>query len=250
MENEKNYNPWEDVDRKITEAEQKKNSKPKYELSDYSYYPAKDCDDEIRMIPQIKDGAVYPRIEELTMHFQIGKSNILVCPRQFSRICPVCDFIDELNQKGVDYKEFSRKKSQKLYYTPVILRKDAKLQPRWWGLNKTSLVLIREMDKKDRTKNFWHPMEGLDFVINKQDKTQVTPILERKPLLPSKKEIKELMDSVPALNEVFLELSSDIIRKILQKDSLYIKYHGGSSNDSHSHSESDFNMPDDINLED
>jgi hypothetical protein len=199
-----------------------KNERKKVDLKEVTYNPKPgklpEEGEELRIVPPL-EGKAFQKID---FHWKIGNSKMVVCPSQYDRPCPICDYLK--TQPSDDKTKQMEAKTR--YFLPVIIRKREQEGPKWWGFPKTVLNIIASLYKNKYYGDVSDVYEGNDLEIKfpaDADVANITPVPIKSPLMvddlgaPNDENIKTLRSLVKPLNEVFIELPHDAIVKILDK---------------------------------
>ncbi len=198
-----------------------KNNKKKVDLSEATYNPKAGKvpqGEEIRVVPPIQ-GKAYQRMD---FHWNIGASKMVVCPSQFGRPCPICEHL-ETQPDGDDKK---KKEAKTRHFLPIVVRGKEHEGVRWWGFPKTILNTIAGLAKNKYYGDIADVYQGNDLQIefpSDADTASIMPAPMKTSLVinqdgqPDEEKINILRNSVNPLNEVFIELPYDAIKKILNK---------------------------------
>jgi hypothetical protein len=199
-----------------------KSERKKVDLKEVTYNPKPgklpEEGEELRIVPPL-EGKAFQKID---FHWKIGNSKMVVCPSQYDRPCPICDYLK--TQPSDDKTKQMEAKTR--YFLPVIIRKREQEGPKWWGFPKTVLNIIASLYKNKYYGDVSDIYEGNDLEIKfpaDADVANITPVPIKSPLMvddlgaPNDENIKTLRSLVKPLNEVFIELPHDAIVKILDK---------------------------------
>lgn len=189
---------------------------------------------------------------ELGFHYDIGKTRSLLCPAfNFGEDCPICEFAEKLrswndedgnekpkNLREADFEIFKAIQVKPRYYAAMVERtEDGVSEPKFWAFGKmiyeTLLKLcideeMNEMVDGGGTDVLMSTDNAFDLKIdfmqpsNKDGKgnTKTFPITEVKPtmrtskLAKNKAAVKEILDAVPNMEEVYPRLSQVEVQKI------------------------------------
>jgi hypothetical protein len=198
-----------------------KNNKKKVDLKEATYNPKPGKvpqGEEIRVVPPIL-GKAYQKMD---FHWNIGASKMVVCPTQYGRPCPICEHLN--TQPDSDDKK--KKESKTRHFLPIIVRGKEHEGVRWWGFPKTVLNVIAGLAKNKYYGDIADIYQGNDLQVefpSDADSVSIMPAPMKTPLIslsngqPDEEKISILRNSVNQLNEVFIELPYDAIKKILNK---------------------------------
>lgn len=232
------------------------NDRKKVNLKELTYNPKAGSlpeeGEEIRIVLPLVEGM--KAFQKLDLHWNIGPSKLVVCPKQYGRPCHICDHVDKLKatkitgdytpevyQKKVDAISEKAKKmeARTRYFLPIVVRGKEEEGPKWWGFPKTVLNLISGIFKNKYYGDISDIYTGQDLTITfpkDADTANVAPIPIKTPLMSKEdgtadeEKITKLRELVQPLEEVFIELPSDAINKILVK-ALPEQQEGASSQD-------------------
>jgi len=188
---------------------------------------------------------------ELAFHYDIGKTRSLLCPQQTDgEVCPICEFAEQLKnwndadgnekQKSIreaDWELFKKIQAKPRYYVPMIERDSDDQTPKFWAFGKTiyerllGMCLDEEMNDVANSKGTGVLCDvngAFDLKIdfkkpNNEDKkgntknwpsTDVENKLKVTKVAASKKEIKEILDAIIDIKDVYPVLSSKEVNKI------------------------------------
>jgi hypothetical protein len=179
--------------------------------------------------------------EERYFYYNIGNNPGILAPHQFGKPDPVQELINKLHEEGTPT---ARETAKKLYpkmraYAGVIVRGEEDKGVRWWGFGKmvyqSLLNILLDADYGDIS----DPLEGHDLTVTMQKlpnrsfpTTEVMPKPKATQLASTPDTIKEYIDGVPDLNDIYKLKSYDEIEKIVN-DWL----NGASDNDGTEHTQ-------------
>jgi|TARA_R110002012_G_scaffold119749_2_gene268856 hypothetical protein len=192
---------------------------------DNTFWKPSEGDQEIRIVPTA-DGDPFKAFH---FHYNLGEAarGGVLCPkRQFGEACPICEFASSLWQEE---SSESKKMAKSLFvrqrfFSPVIVRGEEDAGVRIWGYGKTIyetlLGLVLNPDYGDIT----DVDNGVDFALNYTlpkakgafPQTNLVPKRKSSPLLATKKEIAELLKSIPNIDEQFNQKSTSDLKAILE----------------------------------
>jgi len=161
---------------------------------------------------------------ELWFHYGLGRG--ILCPKKnFGKQCPICDFAGELSQKGEKDKELAKTLWPKQrIYAVVVDRADEEASPKFWGFGVSVYKQLIEMLLDEDTRDFMDLKNGRDFSIKsvivggkKFPETNLKIKMKTSPLADTDKEIKEIVDSVEDIFEVFKPQTTSEIREALSE---------------------------------
>ncbi len=209
---------------------------------------------EVRCVPYPHGGD--PMID-LHFHYEIGDNTTILCPKaNFGKDCAVCDFCDVLKAwkgpDGQDKKEADRKADFEIFkkiqakarvFVPVVVRGEEANGAKFWGVTPKQADQILEVctdgdrlselgiDQSDAEKALnviFAPDKAYDLKVsfkkagekgnttsysNVEIKGKIKPV----PLAKTKKEADALLTSVKNIREVFPEMSSAEVQKLMDK---------------------------------
>jgi hypothetical protein len=198
-----------------------KSNRKKVDLKEATYNPKPGKvpeGEEIRVVPPI-EGKAFQKID---FHWNIGASKMVVCPRQYDRECPICEHL-ETQPDGDDKK---KKEAKTRYFLPIVVRQRESEGPKWWGFPKTILNVIAGLAKNKYYGDIADIYTGNDLQIefpSDADTASIMPAPMKSALMvdengqSDEEKINTLRGLVKPLNEVFIELPYDAIKKILDK---------------------------------
>lgn len=204
-----------------------KNNRVKVDLRDATYNPKKGKipaeGEDIRIVPPLT-GKAYQKID---FHWNIGSSKMVVCPTQYGRPCPICEFLN--TQPDSDDKK--KKVAKTRHFLPIVIRGKEHEGPKWWGFPKTILNTIAGFYKNKYYGDISHVSQGNDINITfpmDSDTVNLMPVPVKSALmvdshgLPDEEKTNTLRSLVKPLNEIFIELPYDAIKKILDKSTTIV----------------------------
>lgn len=189
---------------------------------------------------------------EMNFHYDIGDSFPILCPRNFSDDCVICDFADDLKSwkdvktgkdkpeaiRKADFEMFRKLQAKQRYFVWMVERGKEEEGPKYWSCSfsvyNAFLKICADQDYNDGRKDgggaaiLTSPDAGHDFHVSFQkpgekgnNKTfHNTEIKERKKptkLLDDKKKQAELLAAVPKLESVIQKLSSKEVEIVWKK---------------------------------
>jgi hypothetical protein len=207
------------------------NSRKKVDLKEFTYNPkpgkVQAEGDDLRIVPPIEVGSkAYQKVD---FHWSVGASKMIVCPSQFGRPCPVCEYVHKSKVPGLKKEEedsLKRMEARTRHFLPVVIRGNEIEGPKWWGFNKTILNLIAGYHKNKYYGDISHVLTGNDINLvfpEGVETPNIMPVPIKSPLFasqdgnPDMEKINTLRASVKPISEVFIELPYDAIKKILDK---------------------------------
>ena len=207
------------------------NSRKKVDLKDFTYNPKSGKvsteGDELRIVPPIEPGSkAYQKVD---FHWSVGASKMIVCPTQFGRPCPVCEYVNLSKVPGLKKEEedtLKRMEARTRHFLPVVIRGKEIEGPKWWGFNKTILNLIAGYHKNKYYGDISNVLTGNDINLTFPEGLEtpsIMPVPIKSALFasqdgsPDMDKINTLRASVKSISEVFIELPYDAIKKILDK---------------------------------
>ena len=226
-ESQQNYSKGMDVEQFLSDVEEansslNKNERTKVDLRDATYNPKKgkisNEGEEVRIVPPLV-GKAYQKID---FHWNIGSSKMVVCPSQYGRPCPICEFLN--TQPDSDEKK--KKVAKTRHFLPIAIRGKETEGPKWWGFPKTILNTIAGFYKNKYYGDISDITQGNDInitfpldsdVVNLMVVPVKTPLMVDVHGLPDEQKSNTLRSLVKPLNEIFIELPYDAIKKILDK---------------------------------
>ena len=192
---------------------------------DNIFWKPSEGDQEIRIVPT-QDGDPF---RVFHFHYNLGEAarGGVLCPkRQFGHECGICEFASSLWQE--DSSE-SKKMAKNLFvrqrfFSPVIVRGEEGAGVRIWGYGKTIyetlLGLVLNPDYGDIT----DVDNGVDFTLTYTlpkakgafPQTNLVPKRKSSPLLATKKEISEVLKTIPDIDSQFQQKSPADMKAILE----------------------------------
>lgn len=182
--------------------------------------PSEDHESTIRVIqyPHGDDPFV-----ELWFHYRVGSgenSNFL-CPRgSFGKDCPACELARKLwNSDEATDKDLARQLfAKQRIYAAIIDRADETPKPLLWGFGKRVYETVLGYFENEDYVNFLDLYEGLDLVVKYEKKpdqkfptTTLTPRRKESRLAKTDKEIREIIDKIPNIEEVYQPITKSQI---------------------------------------
>lgn len=184
--------------------------------------------EEVRIVPPIGEGA--KAYQKLDLHWNVGASKLVVCPSQYDRPCPVCDHVNSIlnNPSSTEPQKEAAKKMQRRtrHFLPIIVRGKEHEGPKWWGFPKGVLNSISGFFKSKHYGNISDVYQGNDLTITFPKEAETagimpipykTPLISKEDGTPDEERINKLRILVQPLNDVFIEMPEDAIRKIMDK---------------------------------
>tara|TARA_Y100000310_G_scaffold318118_1_gene371798 strand:+ start:4444 stop:5175 length:732 start_codon:yes stop_codon:yes gene_type:complete len=192
---------------------------------DNAFWKPSEGDQEIRLVPT-EDGDPF---KVFHFHYNMGEAarGGVLCPkRQFGEECPICEFASNLWKENSDE---SKKMAKGLFvrqrfFTPVIVRGEEDSGVKIWGYGKTIyetlLGLVLNPDYGDIT----DVDTGVDFTLNYTlpkakgafPQTNLIPKRKSSKLAKSKDQVKDILNNIPDINEIFQRKSPEDIKMILE----------------------------------
>jgi len=215
----KSYSDGTNINQFLSEVDEANQSRfEKINLRDYTYNPkSKDgVSDEIRIVPSYDTGRITKKVD---LHWSIGKSKLVVCPAQYGRKCPICEYIAKMTTDG-KLEEVKRMKAQSRYFLPVVIRKKETEGVKYWGFPKGTLNILAGFYKNKYYGDIAHIKTGRDLSLSSEkgaETLSITPIPVTTPLMESEENIDALRKSIMPIEKVFKELPYDVIDKILKR---------------------------------
>ena len=150
---------------------------------------------------------------ELHFHYNIGKSGILCLNKTYGNRCPICEFGYELYKSGD--KETSKKMfAKQRVYAAMVDRSEPNPTPRLWGFGKEIYQQLIESLLSEDYGTFLDPVNGLDAELKceKADgaewaKPKLTFKRKESRLAATDKQVQEIRNSVPNIDDVFKPLT-------------------------------------------
>lgn len=200
------------------------------EVKDSVFWRPEEGDQKIRLLPT-EDGDPFKDFHFHYLTLDEGgqkRRQTVMCPkRNFGESCPICAFASDLWSNGDDEDKKLAKSLfvRQRFFSAVLVRGQEDQGVKVYGYGKTSyetfLNLVVDPDYGDIT----DVDEGIDFTLRyeKPSKpgafptTTLTPVPTRKPLAKSKKEVKDLLDSIPDFNSLYQRKSTVEVQEILDR---------------------------------
>ena len=202
-----------------------KSNRVKVDLKEVTYNPKKgklpEEGEELRIVPPL-EGKAYQKID---FHWNVGTSKMVVCPSMYGRPCPICEHLS--TQPDSDDKK--KKMAKTRHFLPVVIRGKEHEGPKWWGFSKTVLNSIAGFYKNKYYGDISHVSQGNDINITfpmDSDTANLMPVPVKSALmvdhhgLPDEEKTNTLRSLVKPINEVFIELPYDAVKKILDKSTM------------------------------
>jgi hypothetical protein len=185
---------------------------------------------QIRIAPYKED--LDMPFQELWFHFRIGGRTFL-CPNKMkNEPDPICDFASTCwneftKTKDETYKEMFKTMAPTLrVYLPVMVRGEEDKGLRWWSISpRTTYKEILNHVRSGLRQNvdITDTSEGLDLMVtvapgfnNWLMPTSITTALKGTPLAPKNK-VKEVIDTIEPLNQLFDYSPVDEMKTALEK---------------------------------
>ena len=193
--------------------------------SDNVFWKPQEGDQDIRLVPT-EDGDPF---KVFHFHYNLGEAarGGILCPkRQFGDPCPICDFASKLWQEGTDDSKRMAKSLfvRQRFFSPVIVRGEEEQGVKVWGYGKTIyetlLGLVLNPDYGDIT----DVDQGVDFTLTYTlpktkgafPQTNLVPKRKSSALAATKAGIKEFINNVPEIDNLFTRKSSAEVKAILE----------------------------------
>lgn len=194
---------------------------------------------------------------ELHFHYEVGDNPSILCPKvNFGKECEICDFCDLLkswkNPDGDDKPDSDRKKDWEIFkkiqpkariFIPMIERGKEADGVKFWGVTPNQSLSILEVcsdgdrlselgisadDAKSALRVVFDSNKAYDLHVsfakpgdkgNTKSFAQVgiKGKIKATPLMADKKLAEELVASVKTINEVYPEISSEEVSRMLKK---------------------------------
>jgi len=176
----------------------------------------------VRMLPlKTENGTPF---HERYFYYNIGNNPGILAPHQFGKPDPIQELINKLHDDG---SPESRELAKKLYpklrtYAAVVVRGEEEKGSRLWGFGKmvyqSLLNILLDSDYGDVS----DPMEGHDLsvTVTKQPgrqfaTTEVMPRPKVTPLSDDADQIKQWIDDIPNIDDIYTLKSYDEIKSIV-----------------------------------
>lgn len=193
---------------------------------------------------------------ELSFHYDIGDAPPVLCPAQFGKECPICEFAEKLrawkDANGVDKPERDRKADWEIFkkiqakarvFVPMVERGKEAEGAKFWGMTtaqaQQALEVCMDADRlaelgiaKDDAKSMLRVLfdvnKGYDLAVSfakpgeKGNTKTFTAItlkgrIKPSPLAANAADIKKITDSVKRIKDVFPELSAEEVARTFAK---------------------------------
>lgn len=187
--------------------------------------PQEDTETTVRLL-SFPDNDGQP-FKELYFYYNIGNNRGLLAPFHFGKPDPFQELITKLRDDGAAGDKAAYELAKKLYpkmrcFAPVLVRGEEGEGIRIWSFGKSiyeSLIrLMLDEDYGDIT----DPVDGRDIKVvctkppgQTWAKTDVTPRGKSTPLSSDPKQVKEWMDNIPDIMDVYKLKSYDELSKII-----------------------------------
>jgi hypothetical protein len=161
---------------------------------------------------------------ERWFYYNIGSNPGLLAPYQFGNPDPIQELITKLRDEGTkESYELAKKLYPKTrFYAPVIVRGEEEKGVRVWSFGKTVYQSLLNVMLDEDYGDITDPTEGRDVKVmcTKQPgrmwaTTEVRPRGKQSPLSPQKSQMKEWLDSIPDLENMYEAKSYDALAKII-----------------------------------
>lgn len=161
---------------------------------------------------------------ELFFHYNIGSGGGILCPKSnYGKTCPICELGYELYKKGDKVSSKLCFPRQRIY-AAMVDRADPTLTPKLWGFGKEIYQTLIESLLKEDCGYFLDPKNGIDAEVTSTKgpseqfaKTKLTFSRKDSSLAASDKQIQEIINAIPNLDDVFKPLSNAEINARIQE---------------------------------
>ena len=162
--------------------------------------------------------------KERWFYYNVGNNPGLLAPYQFGRPDPSQELINKLRDEG---SKESYELAKKLYpkmraYAPVIVRGEEDKGVRLWSFGKTVYQSLLNIMLDEDYGDITDPVEGRDVRVTctkppgrQWASTDVMPRGKSSALAKDSKKAKELLSSIPSLDDLYTEKSYDELEKIV-----------------------------------
>ena len=193
-------------------------------------------------------------LNELYFHYEIGETTSILCPKaNFGKDCEICDFCDKLKSwqdasgqdkpestRRADFEIFKKVQPKARVFIPMVERGKEGDGAKFWGVTPAQATQILEIcAETDRLDELGlNESNALDAIFstkkaydlhvsfakkgekgNQKTYAQVTikPKLKTSPLMGDKEQTANLLASVKNLKDVYPEVPSEEVSRMLQK---------------------------------
>ena len=178
----------------------------------------------VRVVPT-PDGDPF---KEFWFHYELGTQGGFLCPKKnFSDVCPACDFASKLyKEKNEESAKMAKKfLPRQRFFSPVVVRGEEKEGIKVWGYGKNAyqdlINLVLNPDYGDIT----DPEAGTDLGLTTSKApgqsfpiTKITPARKTSKLCQGgSAECKELLDSLPDFDKLHTRKSTEEVAAILDE---------------------------------
>ena len=188
-----------------------------------AFWRPEDGEQTIRILPP-SDGDPF---KEYWFHYNLGKNPGFLSPKKnFGESDPLDDFVRQLYKDGSEesVKMANNLSARQRFFSPVIVRGEEDKGPRLWGFGKMAykelLNLVLNPDYGDIT----DVAEGTDLVINygkppgaQFPQTAITPRRRPSALSESEDQVRNWLDAIPDLDEVFERKTPEQVQGMLDE---------------------------------
>jgi len=185
--------------------------------------PAEGEETVVRLLAFSDSGDGLP-FAERWFYYNIGNNPGLLAPYQFGKPDPIQELITKLRDDGSkeSYEQAKKLYPKARYYAPVVVRGEEDKGVRIWSFGKTVYQSLLNIMLDEDYGDITDPLTGRDIKIvctkvpgRQWATTEVRPRGKQSKLTDDKTQMKELLDSVPALGELYEEKSYDALTKIV-----------------------------------
>lgn len=176
---------------------------------------------------------------ERWFYYNIGSNPGILTLHQFGEQDPIQEIINDLRNQGQKGDKEAYELAKRLYpkmraYAPIIIRGQEAEGVKLWSFGKRVYESILRIMLDEDYGDITDPLEGRDIKVtlskppgNQWFQTDVMPTGKDSPLSTKKSEMKEWLDNMPDLDEIYTKKSYDEIKKIVT-DWLEVESDGGS----------------------
>ena len=162
--------------------------------------------------------------QERWFYYNIGNNPGLLAPYQFGKPDPIQELIQKLRDDG---SKESYELAKKLYpkmrcYAPVVVRGEEDKGIRIWSFGKTVYQSLLNIMLDEDYGDITDPLEGRDVKVictkapgRMWAQTEVRPRGKQSPLNSDKKVVKEWLDAVPNLDDMYTLKTYDELEKLV-----------------------------------
>ena len=165
-------------------------------------------------------------------HYNLGDEvrGGLLCPKKnHGEDCPICDFKDQLwkefneNQDPDTMKLAKDLTPRQRFFSPIVVRDEEGGGVRVWGYGKEAYTSLLNLVLNPEYGDITDVSDGTDLTLSygkppgaNYPKTTLTPRRRTSPLSDDSTKSRELLDSIPEFDKLFVKKSQDEIHQILE----------------------------------